>query len=83
MDDLIARLEASRAVWTNENARARSIPTELETEAAAALRAYAEREKELVEALKEIALLSNNNRANKKMLGDKARTILSKHKEQK
>lgn len=49
----------------------------------AELHAYAEREKYLVETLKEIALLSNNNRTNKKMLGDKARAILSKHKEQK
>ena len=46
-DELIARLEASRAQWRD----ARGVPTDLESEAAAALRASAERERKLVEAL--------------------------------
>lgn len=75
MDDLIARLELHAMFESNE------LEDDLYN-AIAAIRAFAEREKELVEALKEIALLSNNNRANKKMLGDKARAILAKHKEQ-
>jgi hypothetical protein len=37
MDDLIKRLLASRSVWTNENGRAESKPSDLEAEAAAAL----------------------------------------------
>jgi hypothetical protein len=72
MDELIEELDAMD--WGEHPAVGK---------AATALRAYAEREKDLVEALREIALLSNNNRTNKKMLGDKARAILSKHKEQK
>jgi hypothetical protein len=76
MDELIAELEGRRGLFQSK-AEADRLNRTL-----SALSAYAEREKELVEALKEIALLSNNNRANKKMLGDKARAILAKLKEQ-
>ena len=36
-DDLVKRLQASRSVWTNENGKAQSRPSDLEMEAAAAL----------------------------------------------
>lgn len=36
-DDLVKRLMASRSVWTNENGRAESRPSDLEMEAASAL----------------------------------------------
>jgi len=83
MDELIALAEAlEKKAFRGPTMEAVHLHT-IEWKAATALRAFAEREKELVEALKEIALLSNNNRANKKMLGDKARAILAKLKEQK
>jgi hypothetical protein len=79
-DELIARLEASRAQWRD----ARGVPTDLESEAAAALRASAEREKELVEALEEIELLQYGDETfveDARRAHIIARAILEKHKE--